>query len=110
MRNRYPPPVQALSLILLVLQIDSAVGDGPTNDWQQRRLMQPSPEEIHWELAGKFMIYDGLTDRQIAVAMGGHFPRIEPMMFTGTILTDSMGKPAEDPATGELITENDGCD
>ena len=110
MQNRYPLPVQALSLILLALQVDSAVSNEPTNEWQQRRLMHPSPDEILWEQAGNIMIYDGLSDRQVGAAMDGHFPRIESMMFTGTIVTDSMGKPVEDPTTGEFITENDGCD
>lgn len=110
MRNRPPTPSQAICTLLLALQIHSAIGDEPSGDWQQHRLMQPSPEEIRWEQAGNIMIYSGMTDRQIAVALDGHFPRIESMMFTGTIVTDKMGNPAANPATGELITENDGCD
>jgi hypothetical protein len=110
MQTRLQRPIQRLSLLLLIFQTQTAIGDQPATDWQQRRLMQPSPEEVRWEQSGNIMIYDGLTDRQVALALDGHFPRIETMMFTGTIVTDTQGNPAEDPVTGELIRENDGCD
>jgi hypothetical protein len=56
------------------------------------------------------MIYDGLSDRQVATAMDQHFERIQSMMFTGIVVTDAAGEPQTDPVTGEIITENDGCD
>ncbi len=110
MQTRHKRPIQAFSILLLIAQMHAATGGQPAGDWQQRRLMQPSAEEVRWEQAGNIMIYDGLTDRQVGVALDGNFPRIESMMFTGIVVTDSKGDPAEDPATGELITENDGCD
>ena len=99
-----------ISLMLIGLQTQAALGEESSEDWQNRRLLQPSPEEIQWEQAGHIMIYDGLTDIQIAKAMDGQFQRIQSMMFTGVVVTDSNGTPAEDPLTGELIRENDGCD
>jgi hypothetical protein len=96
--------------LLLASQAQVAIGDDANADWQYRRLMHPTLEEIHWEQAGNIMIYSGLTDRQVAVAMEGQFQRIESMMFTGTVVTDDLGEPTADPASGEIITENDGCD
>jgi hypothetical protein len=110
MQLRIQQSVKTISLLLIALQIPTALGDESADDWQNRRLMQPSSEEISWERAGNIMIYDGLTDRQVAGAMDGQFQRIESMMFTRIIVTDHRGTPAEDPVTGELITENDGCD
>ena len=107
---RFHPTIRLISLLLIALQVETTLGEDSPDDWQTRRLMQPSPEEIHWERAGNIMIYEGLTDLQVAMAMDGQFQRIESMMFTGIIVTDPGGIPAEDPLTGELMTENDGCD
>lgn len=60
--------------------------------------------------AGNIMIYNGLTDLQVAAAMDRHFNRIESMMFTSVVVTDGTGAPAQDPETGGWILENDGCD
>jgi hypothetical protein len=110
MQAKFHLTIKTISLLLLATQTQTVIGDDPVIDWQYRRLMQPSPEEIRWEQAGNIMIYDGLTERQVAVAMDGQFKRIESMMFTGIIVTDNNGNPAEDPTTGELITQDDGCD
>ena len=110
MRINFQIPIKTISLLLIAFQLPSALGDTPANEWQNRRLMQPSPEEVQWEQAGNIMIYDGLTDRQVAVAMDNQFKRIGSMMFTGIIVTSPDGSPTVDPVTGELITENDGCD
>jgi hypothetical protein len=32
------------------------------------------------------------------------------MMFVNTVVTDDKGNPAKDPESGEVVTENDGCD
>jgi hypothetical protein len=100
----------SLTIVFLTCQIQAAVGGSKSEEWQQRRLMQPTAEELDWEQAGHIMIYDGLSDRQVAAAMDRHFSRIQSMMFTGIVVTDAQGAPQTDPVTGEIITENDGCD
>lgn len=98
-----------ISLLLSSSPIQAINADSAIGDWQERRLMQPSADELKWEQAGNIMIYDGLTDRLVSKAMDKHFHRIGSMMFTGTIITDERCDPLQDPATGELIAENDGC-
>jgi hypothetical protein len=109
MKHNYPILPGCLGILLSALTIQSAIGE-ETNDWQSRRLMHPTADELNWEQSGNIMIYDGMTDRQVSAAMDDHFGRIQSMMFTGIIVTDEKGKPAEDPVTGDIITENDGCD
>jgi hypothetical protein len=55
------------------------------------------------------MIYDGLTDKQIAKAMDTQFDRIESMMFVRTIVTNDEGNAVRDSETGQVIVEDDGC-
>ncbi len=98
-----------LAILLFACQSQAAIG-GNSEDWQQRRLMNPTPDELNREQMGHIMIYDGLTDRQIAAAMDRHFNRIQSMMFTGIVVTDTAGAPLTDPDTGVVVTENDGCD
>jgi hypothetical protein len=109
MNRKYHYLLSWITLLLSSSPIQAVNADSTTRDWQERRLMQPSADELKWEQAGNIMIYDGLTDRQVSEAMDKHFNRIESMMFTGTIITDERGNPLQDPATGELIAENDGC-
>ncbi|MES9862108.1 MAG: hypothetical protein ABW157_14555 [Candidatus Thiodiazotropha sp. LLP2] len=80
------------------------------NDWQIRRLMQPTQNEVSAESDGEIVIYHRLTDRQVGKAMDRHFSRIEAMMFTSVVITDTAGKPKVDTNTGDVIIENDGCD
>jgi hypothetical protein len=81
-----------------------------TLTWQQRRLHQPNKAELEWERTGHVMIYEGMTDREVERALDNHFNRVESMMFINTVVTDADGKPARHPESGELITEDDGCD
>ncbi|MES9969528.1 MAG: hypothetical protein ABW092_05800 [Candidatus Thiodiazotropha sp.] len=110
MKKHYYCLICSLAIVLYACQIQAAIGDSYSQDWQQRRLMQPTPSDLHREQAGHIMIYDGLTDRQVATAMDRHFNRIQSMMFTGIVVTDDDGVPKTDPDTGEFIIENDGCD
>jgi hypothetical protein len=32
------------------------------------------------------------------------------MMFAGTVVTDPQGKELRDPKSGEVVSEDDGCD
>ncbi|MBT3047906.1 MAG: hypothetical protein G8D61_03900 [gamma proteobacterium symbiont of Ctena orbiculata] len=110
MEKRYHRLIGSFAILLFACQSQAAIGDSNSEDWQQRRLMQPTPKELSREQGGHIMIYDGLTDRQVANAMDRYFNRIQSMMFTSIVVTDEEGLPKTDPATGELIIENDGCD
>jgi hypothetical protein len=78
--------------------------------WQQRRLEQPSEQELQWERSGHVMIYEGMKDREVERAMTHHFDRVQGMMFVNTVVTDDDGRPLKDPKTGMVVTEHDGCD
>jgi hypothetical protein len=68
-----------ISLLLSSSPIQAINADSAIGDWQERRLMQPSADELKWEQAGNIMIYDGLTDRLVSKAMDKHFHRIGSM-------------------------------
>ena len=55
-------------------------------------------------------IYDGLKDNDVGRAMDEHFHRVDHMMFTNVVLTSNDGELLRDPVTGEVMTEEDGCD
>jgi hypothetical protein len=65
--------------------------------------MEPSPRDLEKEREGYVYIYDGLTEREVDTALETQFPRIQNMMFVGTVKTDERGKPMEDPKSGEYI-------
>ena len=87
------------------------LGSAPATagDWQEKMLLNPSDSQLKLEQRGRVMIYDGLTDKQIASAMDAQFDRIESMMFVRTIVTDEQGEAERDTETGEVIVEDDGC-
>ncbi len=99
----------------LVLAAGTLTGAGPAgaeNDaaqanleqWLLRRLNEPTARERAHERAGNVYIYDGLTDRDVDLALNRHFDRIEYMMFVGTRRTDPTGT-----APGDAETESPGC-
>lgn len=79
------------------------------HDWQVRRLMEPSPQELKKERDGYVYIYDGLTEREVDTALDSQFFRIQNMMFVGTVKTDTSGQPLRDAASGQSIQESGGC-
>jgi hypothetical protein len=81
------------------------------DSWQEKMLFNPSPAQLQVENERqRIMIYEGLTDMQVANAMEQQFGRVEHMMFTGTVITDDRGDAVIDPESGEPMVENDGCD
>ncbi len=78
--------------------------------WQLRRLHHPTQAELARESQGSVFIYENFTDRSVDHAMDTHFERIQSMMFVGTIVTGEGGEELVDPATGQAVTEEDGCD
>jgi hypothetical protein len=76
--------------------------------WQMNRLFKPSPEQRSYERRGDVVIYDGLTDIKVELALNQNFERIQNMMFTRVVLTGKNGKPQRD-ADGQVVTLDDGC-
>ncbi len=87
----------------------TAVPPAAAGDWQEKLLFNPPDNQLKLEQRGRIMIYDGLTDKQIAKAMDTQFDRIESMMFVRTIVTDDEGNAKHDNVTGEVMVEGDGC-
>ena len=101
--------VSQLILLALAGVFFSNVAKSSEN-WQMKRLFHPTHAALASETKGKIIIYSGLTDKVVEKALDENFNRIDAMMFTKTIKTDETGNPLRDSETGELITEDDGCD
>lgn len=80
------------------------------DDWQVERLLSPTEAQLARDAAQKVFIYDGLTDRLVERVMDEQFDRIQSMMFTRVVITDTQGEPVKDPESGEVVVEEDGCD
>jgi hypothetical protein len=83
--------------------------DKALHDWQVQRLMKPSPRDLGKERKGSVYIYDGLTEREVDTALDTQFPRIQNMMFVGTVKTDTHGEPLHDSESGEPVQESGDC-
>ena len=79
-------------------------------EWQLSLLFEPSEQQLRVERKGRVMIYDGLYSADVSRVLDEQFHRLDHMMFTNTIKTDSTGKPRRDPVTGAMLVEEDGCD
>ncbi|MBW8457870.1 MAG: hypothetical protein K0M58_05450 [Thiobacillus sp.] len=100
-----------LAAIALMCAVPVAAEDSAQanlEQWQLRRLNEPSERELAHEREGNVYIYDGLTAREVDQALSAHFDRIEHMMFMGTRKTvpaDSENSNAD----GDVETESPGC-
>lgn len=94
----------------MFLSTQSMAADSPYDDWQVKRLFQPTIKQIESEQKGQVFIYDGMTDKLIEQAMEKQFERVQSMMFVRTVVTSDKGEPQRDPETGEDMIESDGCD
>lgn len=115
--NRLIRPMLCLILVTLtggvaasavMAEVAAAGAPGYADNWQLRRLMQPTEAELLREGRGEVVIYDGLTDKQIESAMSLHPQRIRSMMFVGTVITDDKGAPQMDDH-GMFLLQDDGC-
>lgn len=74
----------------------------PGKNWQERRLFQPTTQQLQQERQGQVFIYDGLEQDTVQKAMDANFDRIQNMMFTRIHHLPPTG-------SGPAIVENDGC-
>ena len=105
-------PVKCTIILALQCYLPSLAGaaEPVANTWQMNRLFQPNQADLNREAKGRIMIYDGLTDKTVERALDEQFERVETMMFTSVVVTDDSGEPIRDTDTGDIITEEDGCD
>ena len=91
------------------VSVVAADGDDNMREWQLGLLFEPSGHQLEMERRGRVFIFDGMHSADIDRAFEEQFDRIDSMMFTGTIITDSDGVPVMDPETGLLLVLDDGC-
>ena len=72
------------------------------DNWQERRLLDPSQSQRDQERRGLVFIYDGLDHNTVQRAMDKDFDRIQNMMFTRIHHRPATG-------TGQVVVEDDGC-
>ena len=97
-------------LVIITAFLSSPVTVSAADSWQEKMLFDPTPAQLETEKKrARIMIYHGLKDVQVTSAMEDQFDRIEHMMFTGTVVTDSRGETLIDEETGEATVEDDGC-
>ena len=100
-----------LAAIALMCAVPVAAEDSAQanlEQWQLRRLNEPTERELAHEREGNVYIYDGLTAREVDQALSAHFERIEYMMFVGTRKTVPEDT-ANSNADGDVETESPGC-
>lgn len=100
----------SLGVALMQAPAVTAAADASHTEWQLRRLFAPTTREVERESKGRVFIYHRLPDTAVARALDEQFDRVDAMMFTGVIITNSEGKEVRDPDTGDPLVEDDGCD
>ena len=97
-------------LVIIAAMLIRPVTASAADSWQIKMLFDPTPNQLEMEqMRSRIMIYHGLKDVEVTSAMDDQFDRIEHMMFTGTVATDSRGEALIDEETGEPVVEDDGC-
>jgi hypothetical protein len=85
--------------VSLLLSPAAAIGGSPeyagSEQWQQRRLLEPTPAELAGEQSGRVFIYDGVRDTTVDRALDEQFDRIQSMMFIRTKQTNPEGEVVE---------------
>ncbi len=97
--------VYSTMIFLLYLSANSA----EAGNWQEEMLYHPTADQLVMEEEGRVMIYDGMTSRQISLALDTQFDRIGSMMFVRTVVTNDKGETMHDTDSGQKIVEDDGC-
>lgn len=99
-----------VALFILAVPVLTTITTVQADSWQEKMLFNPAPAMLEMEASRhRVMIYEGLKDVQVSMAMEQQFDRIEHMMFIGTVVTDQRGESVIDPETGSALLENDGC-
>jgi len=100
----------AATTLMCAVPVGTVAASAQTSleQWQLRRLNEPTERELAHEREGNVYIYDGLTDREVDQALSAHFERIEFMMFVGTQKTVPADT-ANSNADGDAETESPGC-
>jgi len=97
-------------LVIITAFLSRPVTVSAADSWQEKMLFNPTPAQLETEQTrARIMIYHGLKDVQVGLAMDEQFDRIEHMMFTGTVVTNSQGEVLIDEETGETKVEDDDC-
>lgn len=97
-------------LVSLPMMSNATSSDGEMDllyEFQLEQLLDPSEEQLAMEKEGAVIIYDGLKDSDIKLALDSNQDRMENMMFVNVIWTDGNGEPLTDPYTGEVISDDD---
>ena len=102
-------PTTVILASLLGVMLPAQLTHADEYSWQMKQLFNPGKIRLQAENQDKILIYQGLKDTDVNRAMDDQYKRIEYMMFINVIVTDSEGQPLSDPATGEIIVEDDGC-
>ena len=85
-----------LAALIFTLAGPSVSPAAGVDDWQTRRLLQPTAAERATERRGRVQIYDGMDESVVDTAMASQFGRIENMMFVRTRHTEPDGEVWED--------------
>jgi hypothetical protein len=83
----------------LVLAFSASVV-ASAESYQKRILFTPGDAHLAAEERGRVMIYDGMKDEEVELAMDQQFDRIENMMFIRT---------KHKQANGEYVADDDDC-
>ena len=85
-----------------VLSSPLYANNATASDWQLKRLLQPSEQDLRLEQQhGKVLIYDGLYSKDIDQALNEQFGRIDHMMFVRVKV---------EKKNGEIDVQEDNCE